>query len=57
MEIEHYHLPLPACGERAGVRGLVIAPDHMLTLTLPLILSLSPQAGRRDARRVLCETP
>ena len=38
-------LPLPACGERAGVRGAI---DRFRSWSIPLILTFSPQAGRRD---------
>ena len=40
--------PRPACGERAGVRGGAIGRGT----PQPLILTFSPQAGRRDAGRV-----
>jgi hypothetical protein len=37
-------LPLPACGERVGVRGLAASPDRAES---PLIPTFSPLAGRR----------
>src|SRR4051794_30173704 len=47
-------LPLPACGERVGVRGSLILDSSDPLTRLALLADLSPQAGRGNGAWRTC---